>query len=248
MLLKIQSILTHDYQLQNNRIDIWEFPLTSLHPNARFFLNQAEIARADRYYFARHKRRFTLARSLLRLILGRYIQQNAKHLSFSYNDYGKPRLNSTEKIEFNLSHSQDLALLAVGKDFPLGVDVEFFSARSYEGIAESLFSPQELEVFLALPFYLKPQVFFHIWAQKEAFIKACGMGLSYPTASFTVPAFSPSYEIIEDSLHKTHWLLNSFMPQPSCSAALCCHKEVSDIHYIRILDSDKIFEDFPIFL
>lgn len=245
-MLKTQSVSANDYQLHSNRIDIWEFPLVSLDPNARSFLNEAEITRADRYYFDRHKRRFTLARALLRLILGRYLQQDAKQLSFSYNDYGKPQLTSSEKIEFNLSHSQDLALLAVGKDFPLGIDLEFFSARSYDGIAKSLFSPQELEAFLPLPSYLKPQVFFHIWAQKEAFIKACGMGLSYPTTMFTVPAFSPSNEIIEDSMHKTSWLLNSFMPQPGCSAALCCAKQVSDIRYIRILDSNNFFTDLQV--
>lgn len=243
MLLKPQSIPADDYQLQNNRIDIWEFSLENLPPTARSFLNEVELTRADRYYFDRHKRRFTLARALLRLILGRYVQQDARQLSFSYNDYGKPRLDTAQKLEFNLSHSQDLALLALGKDFALGIDLEFFSARSYDGIAKSLFSPQELASFLPLPSYLKPQVFFHIWAQKEAFIKACGMGLSYPTTSFTVPSFSPSQERVADSIHQTTWQLYSFMPQPGCSAALCCHTGVSDIRYIRLIDSTKLFAE-----
>ncbi len=127
-------------------------------------LNEAESARANRFHFERHKRRFTLARAALRLILGRYLQEDAGLLGFHYTDHGKPFLKNSKSLEFNLSHSGDLALVAVGQHFPLGIDLEFFSARPYEGIANNLFSPQELNAFLALPNFLKPQVFFHIWA------------------------------------------------------------------------------------
>ena len=59
----------------------------------------------------------------------------------------------------------------------MGVDIEQYSARPYEGIAKSLFSEQEFNEFKKVPPALKPAVFFHVWSQKEAFIKACGLGL-----------------------------------------------------------------------
>lgn len=226
-------------QLQTNRIDIWEFPLDKLPSKASSLLNQAELDRANRYYFDRHKRRFTVARSMLRIILGRYIQQDPKEIIFDYKEHGKPEVNS-QALEFNLSHSADLALLAVGQQFPLGIDLEFFSARPFGGIAQHSFSQEEFNSFLALPDYLKTQVFFHIWAQKEAFIKACGLGLSYPLQAFTVPTFSPANQLIHDPIQQNEWLLSSFMPKVGCSAALCRNPEVNIVRYISIGNLDEI--------
>lgn len=231
----------NDCRLQANRIDIWEFPLNQLSQIAGSLLNEAESARANRFHFERHKRRFTLARAALRLILGRYLQEDARLLHFLYTEHGKPSLDNLQSLEFNLSHSGDLALVAVGQYFPLGIDLEFFSARPYEGIANNLFSPMELKSFLSLPNYLKPQVFFHIWAQKEAFIKAGGLGLAYPTQQFSVPLFSPAQALIEDSIHQKEWLLSSFMPKVGCNAALCRHPEVNTVRYLRILDIVELF-------
>ncbi|MBA2655628.1 MAG: 4'-phosphopantetheinyl transferase superfamily protein [Tatlockia sp.] len=192
------------------------------------------MIRAERYHFDRHRRRFTVARGMLRLILGRYSQQDPKALKFDYNAHGKPMLVNAQSLEFNLSHSADLALLAIGQQYSLGIDLEFFSARPYEGMASHSFSSQEFQAFLALPDFLKPQVFFHIWAQKEAFIKACGLGLSYPLKMITMPTFSPSNELIYDSIHQVEWQLSSFMPKVGCNAALCHSPEVTNIRYTRL--------------
>lgn len=241
MLLNSNLMSSDDCHLQRFRIDIWIFPLDKEPILANSLLNEEEQARANRFYFDRHRRRFTVARAMLRLILGRYLQQDASQLTFSYNEHGKPQLNHQQALEFNLSHSKDLALLAVGQQYPLGIDLEFFSARPYDGIAKNLFSEQELQTFLKLPMHLKPQVFFHIWAQKEAFIKACGLGLAYPTKLFDVPVFPPSNALVIDSVHNKEWLIRSFMPKATCSAALCHHPEIKEIRYLSLNNSAELF-------
>jgi len=95
----------------------------------------------------------------------------------------------------------------------MGVDIELYSARSYEGIAKTLFSEQELHDFIKAPSSLKPALFFHVWAQKEAFIKASGLGLSYPTKEFNVPTTFSTKQLVDDPLHNTTWQLRSFMPR-----------------------------------
>jgi len=231
----------NDCDLQNTRIDIWEFTLDELPAQASSLLNETELARARRFYFERHRRRFTIARAMLRLILGRYLQCAPNQLIFSYNQHGKPQICHPEAVEFNLSHSQDLALLAIGKQFPLGVDLEFFSERPYDGIAHNLFSPQELQLFLKLPAYLKPHAFFQIWAQKEAFIKACGMGLSYPTQNVDVPIFPLGPMIITDPMHKKDWSLTTFMPRIACSAAICCDPKITELRYFSLKNPSSLF-------
>ncbi len=222
--------------IHHSRIDIWQYPLHTEFPEASPLLSHDELARAKRYHFPRHQRRFTVARAMMRLILARYLQKPPNELEFTYNQYGKPQLLHSPSLQFNLSHSGDLALLAVGEEFPLGIDVEFFSARPYEGIGKHLFSPRENQSLHETRTQLKPLVFFHIWAQKEAFIKACGLGLSYPTQQFDVPSNPWESQQIIDPLHNTIWQMISFMPQVACSAALCYHPQVQDIRYVKLRD------------
>lgn len=220
-----------DCVLHNARIDLWLYPLHTEFAGAGSLLNEAETTRAKRYHFPRHQRRFTVARAMLRLILARYISLLPTELVFTANQYGKPQLINEPALQFNLSHSGDLALLAIGKEFGLGVDLEFFSARPYEGIGKHLFSPSENQALHKASTRLKPLIFFHIWAQKEAFIKACGLGLSYPTEQFDVPSLPSANQRIVDSLHNQTWRMISFMPQVACSAALCHHPLVKEIRY-----------------
>jgi 4'-phosphopantetheinyl transferase len=217
--------------LNETRIDLWQFSLESEVPNAKNILNAEEIARAQRFYFSPHQRRFSTARATLRIILGRYLNINPAYLEFTYNPQGKPKVINSAKLQFNLSHSADLALLAVGKGFPMGIDIERYSARPYQGIAKNSFSNQEVEEFMKAPSALKPALFFHIWSQKEAFIKACGLGLSYPTKEFNVPTTIPTKQLVDDPLNNITWHLRSFMPQIAYSGALCCHPAIREIRY-----------------
>ncbi|KTC81403.1 4'-phosphopantetheinyl transferase family protein [Legionella brunensis] len=226
-----QPIPSNNYVLQQERVDIWEFSLANLPLQATSLLNEEECKRANRFYFPRHQRRFTVARAMLRAILGAYLKQEAASISFVYNQHGKPWVKNPFDLEFNLSHSGELALLAIGQAFPLGIDLELFSSRPYKGMAKNIFSPQELVHFSKLPKHLEPLAFFHLWAQKEALIKACGLGLSYPTQQFDVPVTPPTNALIVDHKHQRHWQMISFMPKVACSAALCCDPQIKIIRY-----------------
>src|SRR5262249_30264755 len=144
--------------------------------NAMCLLNPQEQIRANRYHFQRHQRRFTLSRAMMRLILSRYLHCDARHIIFTENAYGKPSMDDPAlSIQFNLSHSREWALLAVGHTHPLGTDLEHFSSRSLTGISQMAFSSSELHSLSQVNIRQRLLSFFHIWAQKEAFIKANGM-------------------------------------------------------------------------
>lgn len=222
---------TNHCLLNESRIDLWQFSLEADFSAASTILNDEEKARAARFYFERHRRRFATARAMTRIILSRYLNASPDRLEFTYGFHGKPEITNSQRLQFNISHSGDLALLAVGKNYPLGVDIEFFSSRPYEGIANNLFSEQEINDLKKAPATLKPALFFHIWAQKEAFIKASGLGLSYPTKSFNVPTVIPTKQLVDDPLHNLTWQLRSFMPKVGCSGALCYHPSIREIRH-----------------
>lgn len=229
-----QSMTTAECQLKSDRVDIWEFSLSHLPNWAMSCLEEEERERAQRFHFPRHQRRFAVSRAMLRAILGLYFKKNPAELLFTYGSHGKPKVNNTIHLQFNLTHSEDLALLAIGQQFPLGIDIEFFSTRPYLGLANTVFSSQEIAQLSALPPWLIPLGFFHTWSQKEALIKACGLGLSYPTKEFDVPVISPMKTHVLDTKHQKNWQIISFMPRIACSAALCCEINVRHIRYISV--------------
>lgn len=231
IITEFNPLNTQNCILNEARIDLWQFSLGNELENTSQLLNSEEQARADRFYFNKHKRRFSTARAGMKIILARYLNMEPEHIEFTYNAHGKPEIINSAKLQFNLSHSEDLALLAVGKGFPIGVDVEKYSARPYKGIAKSLFSDQEYEEFIKVPRALIPTIFFHVWSQKEAFIKASGLGLSYPTKEFSVPTSMPTKQLVDDPLHHVTWQLRSFMPEIACSGALCHHPTVREIRH-----------------
>ena len=167
----------------------------------------------------------------MRIILARYLNTVPEKIEFQYKEHGKPEVKNLQKLQFNLSHSKDLAVLAIGKIFPMGVDIEYFSGRPYEGIAKNSFSEHEYNELMQAPKALRPAMFFHIWSQKEAFIKACGLGLSYPTKDFTVPAIMPTKQLVDDPLHNITWQMRSFMPEVACCGALCFHPTIRELRH-----------------
>ena len=226
------------------KFDIWQYSLEKPYPNAHLLLNESERLRASRYHFEKHQRRFSTARAMLRVILAQYLNTEPQEIQFIENKYGKPSVNHISQIQFNLSHSKDLALLAIGYEYPVGVDLEYFSYRQLQGISHMMFSSKEIEGFSQVPSFMRSLSFFHIWAQKEALIKACGMGLSYPTQTFDVPHIPIKTHRVIDTLHNTTWQMHSFMPSIGCCAALCHHPDVIELRYkqLAIGSEDDIIE------
>jgi len=149
-------------------------------------LSEEERERAARFRFERHRRRFIAAHAALRGILSRATGQPPEALRFVSGPYGKPALEQS-RVRFNLSHSGELALVAVALGRDVGVDVELVRPEiAGERIAERFFSPGEVAALRAQPEEGRVEAFFHCWTRKEAFIKAKGEGLSHPLDSFDV--------------------------------------------------------------
>ncbi|MEO1126010.1 MAG: 4'-phosphopantetheinyl transferase superfamily protein [Cyanobacteria bacterium J06639_16] len=170
------------FTLASNSVHVWRANLV-LSPN---LLNQIsaclssdEWARAKRFRFDRDRDRFIASRATLRHILSRYIDCAAEAISFDYGAYGKPSLAiQTTRLEFNLSHSGDIALYAIGQQ-PLGIDIEYIKPRSHlENLARHCLSTSEYAAWDQQPEATKITTFLKFWTCKEAYLKALGRGLT----------------------------------------------------------------------
>ncbi|MEM6424781.1 MAG: 4'-phosphopantetheinyl transferase superfamily protein [Cyanobacteria bacterium P01_D01_bin.128] len=145
-------------------------------------LSPSEWERANRFRFDRDRDRFIASRSSLRHILGRYLECAAKDIAFGYGEFGKPFLmhktSQWGELEFNLSHSGDLALCAVGLQ-PVGIDIEQIKARSrLDSLAQHCLSTSEYRNWHQQPEADRLQIFLKYWTCKEAYLKAVGKGLT----------------------------------------------------------------------
>jgi 4'-phosphopantetheinyl transferase len=156
-------------------------------------LSGDERVRADRFSLPEGRRRFVVGRAMLRRLLAERLGICAAAIRFTEGAHGKPHLvadaNRTKPpLEFNLSHTDDLALIVIGPS-EVGVDVESFD-RQVETMAvvRRFFSETERSGFEAVPGGIaRDQLFFRVWTRKEALVKAVGRGLNCPLSSFSVP-------------------------------------------------------------
>jgi 4'-phosphopantetheinyl transferase len=208
-------------ELLDDEVHVWRLSLEQ--PADRMdqlfqLLDPAEQARAERFLLERVRRQFVVGRGFLRLTLGRYLGRDPRSLRFTYGNYGKPTLEGAE-VHFNLSHSEERALLGITRVGELGVDLERArKLEDLEGIARRFFAPREVDTLLTVPAEARELAFFNCWTRKEAFIKAVGEGLARALDQFEVslqPGASPELLwVAEDEQEPARWGLEHLEPWP----------------------------------
>ncbi|MCI0394240.1 MAG: 4'-phosphopantetheinyl transferase superfamily protein [Chloroflexi bacterium] len=188
-------------------------------------LSEDERARAARFKFEKDRRAYTIARGVLRALLGRYLGRRPEEVGFIYTPHNKPLLAEASPLSFNLSHSHQLALLAFTLDRLVGVDVEYVRAMpDAAGLAERFFSPAEYAAWRAVPAEQQPLAFFNCWTRKEAFVKALGEGLTHPLDQFDV-SLAPGeaarlLAVAGSRAEAARWSLAAFTPAFHYAAAV----------------------------
>jgi 4'-phosphopantetheinyl transferase len=154
----------------------------------RELLSDHEQARADQFIRTDDRRRFTIAHAAVRVLLSRYLQCDPCAIRFGRGEKGKPFVTSPRSdVEFNLSHSGERALVAIGESGHIGVDIEAEWPRDgLVDLAIRFFSPIESASLERLCPSQRLAAFYRCWTRKESFIKASGNGLSSPLATFAV--------------------------------------------------------------
>jgi 4'-phosphopantetheinyl transferase len=200
-----------------DRVDVWlvqldEPQIAGLESDPTI-LSEDEVARAARFHFEKDRLRFSRCRATLRVILGRYLRVPPATVHFSYSASGKPELapdQNPQQLRFNVSHSAQMALIAVSVRWRLGVDIERVREDvNVRELSERYFSERERHSLRSLPESMLVQAFFACWTRKEAFLKATGDGLGFPLSDFSVsvhPEIDPRIEEIQgDASAASRW-------------------------------------------
>jgi 4'-phosphopantetheinyl transferase len=122
--------------------------------------------------------RWIVARAALRVVLAGRLDAHPRDVAFAIGPHGKPELPAGA-TRFNLSHSGDLAVIALAEHTELGVDVERTSRRS-AAIERTLTAGERA----ALGGADRHTALLRVWCRKEAMAKAGGGGLGWAPEAF----------------------------------------------------------------
>jgi 4'-phosphopantetheinyl transferase len=153
-------------------------------------LDPEERARAARFKVAAPRRQFVVTRGALRLLLASHVGYEPEALTLAAGRHGKPYLvvdGAPSELAFNVSHSADRALIAIGRG-PIGIDIELLGREAdFDLVAKGVFTQAEQKALRQRAGAERRALFFRLWTQKEALIKAKGCGFAYPPRQFGLP-------------------------------------------------------------
>lgn len=219
--------------LMADEMHVWSVPLDAVRNvwvEQWAVLAEDERERAERFLLQDARRRFVVARSALRTVLGRYVAAPPARIAFSYAPNGKPRLSdpdSSADLQFNLAHSGELALIAVTRGCELGVDVERLRViNQSQEIAQRYFHPREVARLTSLAPADRNAAFLRCWTGKEAMLKALGTGVTQSLSFYSGLCDQPDGAWIDvprsDADSVAHCWLQSLAPAADYVAAIAC--------------------------
>ena len=212
-------------------IEVWLMPLAV--PALRVeqcaaLLSPDEQARAQHFHFERDRRRYTVARGILRVLLGHALARAPDAVRFEYSRHGKPRLTGNPTpLHFNVSHSADMAIYAISRTRIPGVDIEHLDREIDVGaLAARFFTPGERAELERMPAAEQKRALLFTWTRKEAIVKSLGDGLRLALDQIEVtvsPDTPPAVlKIVRGSA--ADWRLYPVHAGPEYAATVAAHR------------------------
>jgi len=179
-------------RLGDGEVHVWRCSLPECRGGLRRLsglLSGEERERARKFMREEDRDRFIISHGALREILGGYLSVNPGDLVFAVGEQGKPalaELSGGRRMEFNLSHARDLAVIGVTRGERIGVDVEYVrELRDVARLVERFFAEEEKNYLASRSAEETKAAFFTCWTRKEAYVKGLGRGISYSLSSFS---------------------------------------------------------------
>ncbi len=183
--------------LQDDEVHLWRIDLTgTTSPADRYssLLSAPEQADAARRRVGQTRDHFIIGRACSRILLGDAFGIDPNKVNIAKGRHGKPEVAPIggSSISFNIAHSKDTVLIALGRQGAVGVDVEYLDrSTNIMEIARGNFTKNEAASLAAIADpEARLSAFYRYWTRKEAIGKADGRGLLLPLTSFDV-AFEP---------------------------------------------------------
>jgi 4'-phosphopantetheinyl transferase len=235
-------------RLGSREVQIWGVWLSGSDASLAYYrsmLSPEELQRAERFRFEHLRHSYTRSRGSLRLLLAHYLGRPPNEIQLICRPKGKPILRDSSQIDFNASHSGQMALYAFTVGCELGIDVEQLrKLDDAESIAARFFSTAEASELLSLTPEQRGPAFFRCWTRKEAYVKAVGDGLAIPLNRFQVtllPGIPARFvQLASDMGTAADWTLDHLELAPGYLGALAYRDNRRPTVIHPIVPSDEL--------
>lgn len=144
-------------------------------------LTKDELDRCHRFLQASDKNMFVAGRSILRSVIHSYSDIPVTNIELDFVS-GKPVLPDPHRslIHFNITHSNDVVMVAFHPNFPVGIDVERYNSNiDLTAVAKTIMSNKEFNYFSNFSGKEQLNHFYQTWVAKESILKCMGTGFYF---------------------------------------------------------------------
>lgn len=174
------------FRISRSEIHIWQWCLNATlqgSENGLALLSEEETNRLKLFKFKKDRFCYFVTHCMKRCVIARYLNALPETLSFTRSERGKPTILAQQNwlnLQFNISHSHQIVLIALTLEDPIGIDIEYHAENTcVENLSKFVFSSLEKQFFSTLTHQEeKKKAFFRCWTRKEAYLKAEGIGLT----------------------------------------------------------------------
>jgi len=235
-----------------NEIHIWSAILDqpeAIVDSYYSILSDSEQKKVDKYKFELLRNRQIISMGLLRVLIANYRNFRPNEINFYYNEFGKPFISPDSdgnNLSFNSSHSNNIAVFVFSRNREVGIDVEKVKEmKDMEGVVDLCFSESEKKWFSKLSSDKKEEIFYKVWAGKEAYIKAIGKGLSFSPNRISLDRRNDDELFIKEINGDegfSRWKLITFKPHPDFISCIVVGNDSFTIKHFS-LDPQFIFNN-----
>lgn len=197
-------------------------------------LSCEETARAARFGPAALRERYIIGRGTLRHLLSSVLGIAPEQVGIVRGRRGRPQVKDMRGIDFNVSHTRDIAVFAIGAalapEVRLGIDVEHTDREvDADRLRRKILTQSERERIAPLERDARRLAFISLWTCKEAMSKATGDGLSAPFGKFTIEDGSPPSVIDGPPPYQPpYWRLHRIVLRDKYLVTVAIHTRVND--------------------
>jgi len=199
-------------------------------------LSPEEHRRAARFGRPELRDRYIVGRATLRVLLGAKLALLPRSVVITRGKRGRPFVPNANGLDFNVSHTSGMALIATITQRRIGVDIEHGERQvNVAGVARKFMSAPEQSHLRALDEDAKRRALLRLWTCKEAMSKATGDALSAPFRKLDVATDTLRLVDGPAPYEPAHWqLLALDVPGGYLATAAIWHEQASSLEPVEL--------------
>ncbi|MDH5603978.1 MAG: 4'-phosphopantetheinyl transferase superfamily protein [Cyclobacteriaceae bacterium] len=224
--------------LGEGEVHIWVLPLEKgglLYESCEGVLTDQQLKRRDFLAFEQDKEAYVISQGSLTLLLSAYLKIAAKEVQLGRAQKGKPFSVDNPTLQFNLSNSGGLCVVAFCLHHPVGIDIEKVrQLPDLEVLIDCNFTRVEKADIRKSDNPLRR--FFQFWTMKESYLKAIGEGMRLTPENLEFSFDRSGIKLL--SVNGVHdgdsWQFDSFTPSPSHVGTLTMSDQIQKKTYYKV--------------